>query len=170
MRVECKEWHTLFLPSVLSEYSSLSWKPLSVWVTGCCVSWQQWCLHTDVQYDGSIAPMTEKKKVFATLKGSTVCQSGARSYHICCASWRKKLVSTLISLQQLLPLQLSVSISMFWGFFASFLVRSWTHQFSELLNLWTMSYICVLNENVRLLRCYSLTECSTTPAFHRFIG
>lgn len=48
---------------MLSEYSSLSRKSLSVWVTGCCVSWQQWCLHTDVQYGGSIAPMREKKGI-----------------------------------------------------------------------------------------------------------
>lgn len=63
MRVECKQWYTLFFPSVLSEYSSLSRKSLSVWVTRCCVSWQQWCLHTDVQYGGSIAPMREKKGI-----------------------------------------------------------------------------------------------------------
>lgn len=169
MRVECKQWYTLFFPSVLSEYSSLSRKSLSVWVTRCCVSWQQWCLHTDVQYGGSIAPMREKKGICNLKRKHSLPEwSTFLSYLLCILkkeACQHAYLPTTIAPSSAQCLNLYVLFC-----FASFLVCSWTHQFSELLNLWAMSYICVLNENLRPLRCYSLTECSTTPAFHRFIG
>lgn len=86
-------------------------------------------------YGGSIATM-EKKRYLQPLKEvRLLCQSGARSYDIRCVSWRKNLVSTLISLQQLLPLHLTPFCS-----FASFLVCSAMHRFSKLLNRQAMFY------------------------------